>query len=421
MPTATSTARAVGALAAIALACQGRFEEGRALRDRAFADPVAALIRDQLPAFEGYWVDLPAGRLDDALVHIDQAIAAFERVDPFGRLPYVLLFKFAIHEERGEDEEALALAARGRELARQTGLAGWLGAGTSIRIASLRARLGDMAGAEAELADVGPGWLGRRTWEHEATRAVIAAARGERAARPRAAAERAAHELGDDVALVRPDALRGDAGAGLVRAGAAGPRASIVEATLAARPAGLLGRSAAGGPGLAAARGGRRGGLGGCAGRRVGGGGGPGSPRRPPGMAAAGATAVGGAGARRPWTPSTAVAAVADALPGGAALGTSPAIPWPPCAGGAAVRRRRREPEGIERLADLERDPDPGVARRGRAAADRLRRDPPPLAFRLFGSLRAAPREPGWSARRSGSAGWPRDWFACSSAGRASR
>ena len=135
------TARAVGALAAIALASQGRFDEGRALRDRAFADPVAAAIRGQSPAFEASgWIS-PRGSSTTRSSRIDQALAVFERVDPFGRLPYVLLFKFAIHEERGEYEAAMALAARGREFARQTGLAGWIGAGTSIRLAGLRARL----------------------------------------------------------------------------------------------------------------------------------------------------------------------------------------------------------------------------------------------------------------------------------------
>ena len=57
----------------------------------------------------------PRGGLTTRSIHIDQGLAAFERVDPFGRLPYVLLFKFAIHEERGEDQVALALAARGRD------------------------------------------------------------------------------------------------------------------------------------------------------------------------------------------------------------------------------------------------------------------------------------------------------------------
>ena len=99
----------------------------------------------------------------------------------------------------GSTTTALALAARGREVARRTGLAGWIGAGTSIRIASLQgAARATSPAAEAELADVGPGWRGWGTWEFEATRATIAAARGE-AREALAAAGRAASQLGDRV------------------------------------------------------------------------------------------------------------------------------------------------------------------------------------------------------------------------------
>ena len=65
-----------------------------------------------------------------------------------------------------------------------------------------------------------------------------------------------------------------------------------------------------------------------------------------------------------------------------------PAIPTRRCA-----RRRcssavaAGHPEGIERLSDFARDPDPGVADAARAAAERLRREPPPLTFRLFGAF----------------------------------
>jgi DNA-binding SARP family transcriptional activator len=380
------TARAVGALAAIGLALQGRFEEGVAMRDRAFADPVATVIRAQSPVFEGYYVDLPTGRLDDALLHIDQGVAAFERVDPFGRLPYVVLFKFAIHEERGEDAEALALAARGRDLARQMGLAGWIGAGTSIRLASLRARLGDIAGAEAELAEVQAGWHGWGTWELEATRATIAAARGE-AKEARAAAERAAGQLGDDVPWF--DRMRCTAvlAPAFVRAGQPRRARAVVEETLAARP-----------PGFSGAR--LKAVLAwllhdeGDEGRSV----------------AAFVDAWQEAGdqarhlVRREWPrverplwaaledgaidSAEAVAALADAMPGGSALVPFTRHPV------AAVRKEALlaavaagQPEGVERLSDLEHDPDPGVVAAARAAADRLRRDPPPLAFRLFGAF----------------------------------
>jgi DNA-binding SARP family transcriptional activator len=86
--------------------------------------------------------------------------------------------------------------------------------------------------------------------------------------------------------------------------------------------------------------------------------------------------------------PVEAVGAVADALPGGSALGPFTRHP------AAAVRRAALlaavaagHPESIERLSDFERDPDPGVAAAAEAAADRLRREPPALAFRLFGAF----------------------------------
>ena len=129
------TARAVGALAAVALALQGRLEEGRALRDRAFADPVATVIRGQSPLFEGYWVDLPAGRLDDALAQVDRGLAAFEQADPFGRMPYVLLFKGA--DPRGARRGRRGLGVRRtRPRAGSAGRPGGLGRNRARRSGS---------------------------------------------------------------------------------------------------------------------------------------------------------------------------------------------------------------------------------------------------------------------------------------------
>ena len=73
----------------------------------------------------------------------------------------------AIHEERGEDERALEVALRTYRRARETGLAGWVGEAIAIRIASLLARAGDIGGAEARVAEVGPGWQAWGTWEVE--------------------------------------------------------------------------------------------------------------------------------------------------------------------------------------------------------------------------------------------------------------
>jgi DNA-binding SARP family transcriptional activator len=396
------TARALGVLAAIALAVQGRFEEGRALCERAFADPAAAPIRQQWPIFEGYYLELPAGRLDEALVHLDEGIAVLERVDPFGRLPYVLLFKFAIHEERGEEQEALAVAARAREMARQTGLAGWIGVGSSVRIAGLRARLGDVAGAEADLADVSPGWRGWGIWELEATRAVIAAAQGQ-AREARAAAERAASELGDHVPWLDRMRCAAALAPALVRAGQPGRARDIVEATLAARSPGFSGaRLRAVLAWLLHEEGDEAGSV--------------------DALAAAWEEAGDQARhvVRREWPrvegplgaaleqealdPVAAVDAVADALPGGSALGRFTRHPV------AGVRRAALlaavaagYPEGVERLSDFERDADAGVAAAARAAAERLRRDPPPLAFRLFGAFQV--RRGAWVV---GEAEWKR-------------
>ena len=380
------TACAVGALAAVALALQGRFGEAQALRDRAFTDPVAVVIRGQSPLLDGYWVDLPAGRLDDALLRVDQGLAAFEEADPFGRMPYILLFKGAVHEERGEDDEALALAIRGRELARQAGLAGWIGTGTSIRIASLRARSGDLAGAETELADVDPRWKAPAVWELEATRAIIAAGRGE-PREARAAAERAVGHAGEGWPWFERMRCAAMLAPPLVRAGQPTRAKEIVERTLAARP-----------PDFSAARlrmvlawllheeGDETGSV----------------------TALAEAWAEAGDQARyvvrREWPrveqplwtaledgavdPPAAIAAVADAVPGGSALGAFTRHP------AASVRRAALQsavaaghPEGVARLADLEHDEDPGVASAAGAAAERLRRDPPRLSFRLFGGF----------------------------------
>ena len=369
----------------------------------------------------GYYLELPAGqprRRAAARRPGDRCVRA--RWTPSGACPYVLLFKFAIHEERGEDEDALALAARGREIARQTGLAGWVGAGTSIRIASLKARLGDVPPprrswpTSVRMARVGH--LGVRGHARGHRRRARRGAGG--ACRPRSAPRA---QLGDRVPWfdrMRCTALLAPT---LVRAGQPARARALVEETLAASPPGFSGARLTDGARVAPARGGRRDGLGRGAGRRVGGGGRPGPPRGAPRVAAGGAAAVGGAGAwgRGPERPS---APWPTRAPGGSALGPFTRHPV------AAVRRRRccpRWPPGIPRRSSgwptSSAIRTAGVAAAAAAAAERLRRDPRALAFRLFGAVRAAPGRLGRAARRSGSAAWPRGSSACCSAAPASR
>jgi DNA-binding SARP family transcriptional activator len=86
---------------------------------------------------------------------------------------------------------------------------------------------------------------------------------------------------------------------------------------------------------------------------------------------------------------------VSGALPGGAALGPFTRHPV------AGVRRAALvaavaagHPDGLDRLPELADDPAPDVAAAARAAAERLRRDPPALAIRLLGGFEV--RRGGW-------------------------
>ena len=379
-------ARAVGVFAAAALARQGAFDDGRALFERALADPSAAGLEGLEPTFHGYYLELPAGRLDDALTHALESVAALEVSDPTGRLPYALTYLMAIHEERGEDAEALAVAARTRGRARDAGLAGWVGEAIAIRMASLLARAGDAGGAEAHLAEVSPRWRAWGAWEVETTRATIAARTGnEREAR--AAADRAIREA--QARWPYFDRARCAALLAPVLAGAGHPGRArqIVEATIAARPEGF---STARLQALLAW-------LLHDEGDQVG-----------SSQALAAAWAEAGDQARhlirREWprierplwdalahgaiTVQDGVGALAAGLPGGGGLDGFAHHP------DAGVRRAvllaavaAGRPEGVERAGEFAHDPDAGVREAARTVAERMRRDPPPLVFRLLGGF----------------------------------
>ena len=78
---------AVGSAAAAGLARQGRFDEGRALLARALADDAAAPLRPALGMFDGYYFDLPAGHLDDALEHTRAGVAPSRAATPLAGCP----------------------------------------------------------------------------------------------------------------------------------------------------------------------------------------------------------------------------------------------------------------------------------------------------------------------------------------------
>jgi LuxR family transcriptional regulator, maltose regulon positive regulatory protein len=379
-------ARAIGVFAAAALARDGSFAAGRGLLERALDDPVARALDGLEPGFLAYYIELPAGRLDDALAHVRQAVATLERADPAGRLPYALTYLMAIHEERGEDDEALAAGARTRAQAREAGLAGWVGEALAIRMASLRARAGDVAGAEADLAEVSSGWQAWGAWEVESTRAMIAAQQGD-GREARAAADTAMREVrarwpyfdqARCAALLAP-VLAGSGHPGFAR--------EIVETTIAARREGfstarlhVVHAWLLHGEGDTTAATAELGEAWRQAGdqaqhlvRRE-------WPRieRPLWYAlASGEVGV-----------EDAIGSLAAALPGGAALDPFSEHPSP------AVRRAvllaalaAGRPGGVERAAELANDPDPAVATAARAVTERIAREPPPLAFRLLGGF----------------------------------
>jgi ATP/maltotriose-dependent transcriptional regulator MalT/DNA-binding SARP family transcriptional activator len=379
-------ARAVGVFAAAALARRGSFGDGQALFERSVNDPSAAAMEGLEPTFRGYYLDLPAGRLDDALTHALASVAALEVSDPTGRLPYALTYLMAIYEERGEDDEALAVAARTRARAGDAGLAGWVGQAIAIRMASLLARGGDAGAAEAHLAEVSPRWRAWGAWEVETTRAAIAARTGnDREAR--ATADRAMREAEGRwpyydrarcAALLTPV---------LAGAGHPGRAREILEATIAARPDGFSTARLQGllawllhdeGDQVASSR----------------------------ALAAAWSEAGDQARhlVRREWprierplwdalahgaiSVADGVGALAGGLPGGAALDGFAQHP------DAGVRRAvllaavaAGRPEGINRLDEFARDRDPQVRAAAAAVAERVRRDPPALVFQLLGGF----------------------------------
>jgi len=94
--------------------------------------------------------------------------------------------------------------------------------------------------SEAELAGVGPEWHAQGIWELEATRAAIAAARGD-SREARAAAERAAADAEGDPRWFDRMRCAAMLAPVLVRAGQPGRAREVVELTLAARPPGFSG------------------------------------------------------------------------------------------------------------------------------------------------------------------------------------
>jgi DNA-binding SARP family transcriptional activator len=137
------------------------------------------LLGRGLAAFWAHYRELPAGLLDDALRHVDEGIAALESRDPTNRLPYVLVFKMAIHEARGELERALETFEATLAAAERSGLAGYVGAGARLAAATMLGVLDRREEAWVQLERVGGDWSSWAGCDKHVARAVLAGRAGD--------------------------------------------------------------------------------------------------------------------------------------------------------------------------------------------------------------------------------------------------
>jgi ATP/maltotriose-dependent transcriptional regulator MalT/DNA-binding SARP family transcriptional activator len=161
------------------LARLGRREEAERALETALAQPRGQeLLGPGLPAFRAHSFELPAGRVDAALEHVNAGIAALRAGGMLNRLPYVLAFKMAIHEARGERDEVLMAFEELLDTARRTGLAGYVGAGARLAAATTLAQLGRTAEARTQLERV----AGYGSWagcDNELAEALLAGRAGD--------------------------------------------------------------------------------------------------------------------------------------------------------------------------------------------------------------------------------------------------
>ena len=141
--------------------------EGEALLAQGLAHPLGALLEPIAIAFQAFYVDWHAGRLDAALAGAEQAIARLEEFDPARWLPYTLWYAAYVQEARGEDAAAVGAA---RAIARATRRYG-LGAYPAAVATAIKACCDARAGRSPKRRRAGPGraaserdvaWLRRR-------------------------------------------------------------------------------------------------------------------------------------------------------------------------------------------------------------------------------------------------------------------
>ncbi len=167
---------------AAALARMGAEGSDRALSVALERPGGEELLGPGLSAFRAHYLELPAGRLDDALQHVNEGIEALEAEDASNRMPYVLVFKMAIHEARGELELALETLDATLAAAQRSGLAGYVGAGARLAGATMLALRDRPEEARLQLDRVDRDWSSWAGCDKHVARAVLAWRAGDSAA-----------------------------------------------------------------------------------------------------------------------------------------------------------------------------------------------------------------------------------------------
>jgi ATP/maltotriose-dependent transcriptional regulator MalT/DNA-binding SARP family transcriptional activator len=157
-------------------AIRGDVEAATELADRLISDPAIGPLVRSLDCIIRAFVENPAGRGREALERYQQAISELEALDPLGRLPFVLAGAGLGYTELGELESALRMWERCVQEAERLGLGFMISQG-HMQSALLHALHGRLDQAELELERGSgrgeTGWRGEAIG-HEARAAVVA-------------------------------------------------------------------------------------------------------------------------------------------------------------------------------------------------------------------------------------------------------
>src|SRR4029077_739162 len=153
-PIADAASTSVGWYQVIALASLGRRDEAERLKLKLRQDARGSRLFGFLDAVTSAGTALARGDVDTAMEHLRAEIRELELHDPLGSLPYAMGTLLATLRTLDRRRDALAWVERCERESERVGLGFALG-DFRLQRASLLARTGDLARAEAELARAG--------------------------------------------------------------------------------------------------------------------------------------------------------------------------------------------------------------------------------------------------------------------------